>query len=297
MAELTGLDATSRLWLPGRFSSTLTLFAAVLGRHAGAERVDRVEDATHTHLTPGQLEQALDEPWRAARGLLAGVEVTVAGEALATRVHDRAVAAGARVSHYYGAAELSFVAWGSRAGRLRAFPGVEIDLRHGEIWVRSPYLSEGYAPGDTGGALLTDADGFATVGDRGRWEALPGEPGQSRLVVTGRGDDAVTTGGATVLVADVEDALRPVVSGGLAVLGVPHDRLGHVVAAVLTDPADLPAARSAAQTLPSAQRPRLWFHRARLPVADSGKTDRAAMRREAGAGHPTLRRLVPGQRP
>ena len=53
-------------------------------------------------------------------------------------------------------------------------------------------------------------------------------PGQRRLVVTGRGDDAVTTGGATVLVADVEDALRPVVAGGLAVLGVPHDTLGHV---------------------------------------------------------------------
>ena len=134
------------------------------------------------------------------------------------------------------------------------------------------------------------------MGDRGRWEALPGEPGPWRLVVTGRGDDAVTTGGATVLVADVEDALRPVVAGGLAVLGVPHDTLGQVVAAVLTDPADLPAARAAAQALPSAQRPRLWFHRDELPVADSGKTDRAAMRREAGGrAARTLRRLVPGR--
>lgn len=297
VADLTGLDASSRMWLPGRFSSTLPLFAAVLARHVGAESVERPEDATHTHLTPGQLERVLDEPWSAARNVLAGLHVTVAGEALAPRLHDRALAAGATVSHYYGAAELSFVAWGARAGVLRPFRNVEIDVRHGEIWVRSPYLCEGYAPGDAGGALLTDADGFATVGDRGRWEALPGEPGQGRLVVTGRGDDAVTTGGATVLVADVEDALRPVIVGGLAVLGVPHGTLGQVVAAVLTDPADLPAARAAAQALGSAQRPRLWFHRAHLPVSDSGKTDRAAMRREAGASSSTLRRLVPGQAP
>ena len=221
--------------------------------------------------------------------------MTVAGEAPAPRLLDRTVAAGATVTHYYGAAELSFVAWGVRTGGLRPFPDVEVELRHGEIWVRSPYLADGYAPGDPGGALLTDAAGFATVGDRGRWEEDPDGPPPGRLVVTGRGDDAVTTGGATVLVADVEGALRPVVAGGLAVLGVPHDTLGHVVAAVLTDPGDLPAARTAAQALGSAQRPRLWFHRAELPVADSGKTDRAAIRREAGARSPALRRLVPGR--
>ena len=62
VAELTGLDASGRLWLPGQFSSTLPLFAAVLARHVGAERVERPEDATHTHLTPGQLERVLDEP-------------------------------------------------------------------------------------------------------------------------------------------------------------------------------------------------------------------------------------------
>ena len=52
-------------------------------------------------------------------------DVTVAGDRLTARLRDRARAAGAEVSHYYGAAELSFVAWGQHAGDLRPFPDVE----------------------------------------------------------------------------------------------------------------------------------------------------------------------------
>jgi acyl-CoA synthetase (AMP-forming)/AMP-acid ligase II len=218
---------------------------------------------------------------------MSGLTLTVAGESLGASLRDRAVAAGAAVRHYYGAAELSFVAWGTCADDLRAFPGVEVDVRGGEIWARSRFLADGYdgAPG----ALRRDGDGFATVGDRGRLE-------DDRLVVLGRGDDAVTTGGATVLLADVEAALRPVVRGDVAVLGLPHASLGGVVAAVLTDPDDLASAHGAAQALSAEQRPRLWFHRDRLPVGESGKTDRAALAREASAdaGARSLRRLVPG---
>jgi acyl-CoA synthetase (AMP-forming)/AMP-acid ligase II len=280
VAELTGLGPSARVWLPGPLSGTLTLFAATLARRVGATVVADPEDATHAHLTPGHLEQALD------RGAsLAGVALTVAGEALPVSLRDRAVAGGAAVSHYYGAAELSFVAWGTCADDLHPFPGVEVDVRDGEIWVRSPFLAEGYD--EPGGSMRRDADGFATVGDRGRWDG-------GRLVVLGRGTDAVTTGGATVLLADVEAALRPAVGGGLAVVGPPHATLGGVVAAVLIDPEDLPAAYAASRALAPHQRPRLWFHRESLPVTESGKTDRAALVREVELGATMLRRLVPG---
>ncbi len=311
VARLTGLDGSSRVWLPGRVAgpgdptgrvghgSTLALFAEVLARHTGAACVSRPEDATHAHLTPGQLERALD-PLAVARA--AGpVHVTVAGEALPGPLRERAGTAGIRVSGYYGAAELSFVAWAVDGTSLRPFPGVEVDVRDGEIWARSPYLCDGYVDAEAGGALRTDADGFATVGDRGRWEPEGAAEDARVLVVTGRGDDAVTTGAATVLVADVEAVLRPVVRGGVAVVGVPHDALGHVLAAVLTDPADLEAAHAAGQELAAAQRPRLWFHRDELPLAVSGKSDRSALRAEVaalrtpGGGGTPLRRLVPGR--
>ena len=262
--QLTGLGAGSRLWLPGPLSATMNLFAAVLARHLGVGLVEEPSRATHAHLTPGMLGRLCD------RGrTLTGMHVTVAGDRLSAGLRDRARDAGATVDHYYGASELSFVAWGSHDQDLTAFPGVELAVQHGEIWVRSPYLCEGYV--GPPGPLRRRDDGFATVGDRGSLV-------DGRLIVAGRGTDAVTTGGATVLVADVEAALRDATDGDLVVLGVPHGALGQVVSAVLTDPGDLVAARAAAQErLAAAQRPRQWFHVPRLPLNDTGKVDREAL--------------------
>jgi acyl-coenzyme A synthetase/AMP-(fatty) acid ligase len=113
------------------------------------------------------------------------------------------------------------------------------------------------------------------VGDRGRW--LDG-----RLLVDGR-DDAVVTGGVTVLLADVEAALRPALVGQVAVVGLPHIELGGIIVAVLTDHQDREAARLAAAELGPA-RPRRWFVQDRLPLTPAGKVDRQALARELGTG-------------
>ena len=126
------------------------------------------------------------------------MHVPVAGDRLAVGLHDQAAAAGARISHYYGAASLSFVAWGSHEDDLHPFPEVDVVDREGVLWVRSPYLADGYE-GEPGGPLR-DPDGYATVGDRGHVAG-------GLVRVLGRGTDAVTTSGVTVLVADVEHAL------------------------------------------------------------------------------------------
>ena len=289
VAELTRLGPGSTLWLPGPLSATMNLFAAALARWIGADQVDHPERATHTHLTPLVLARALDDAVP-----LDGVHVTVAGDRLTRSLRQRAERAGAAVTHYYGAAELSFVAWGADEEDLRPFPGVDVDVRHDEIWVRSPFVCEGYADaagsaGSAGavgpaGPLRRDGHGWATVGDRG---ALTGDT----LQVAGRGDDAVTTGAATVLVADVEHALRPAVEGTVAVVGVPHGTLGEVVAAVLTRRTDLPAAHGAAQRLAPALRPRLWFHVPALPTTGAGKVARTEL--VAQVTGPDAVRLVP----
>jgi long-chain acyl-CoA synthetase len=274
VADLTGLDGSSRLWLPGSLSATMNLFAAVLAREVGAAVVDDPRDATHTHLTPLVLSRELDR--------VAGLHVTVAGARLPPALHGRAVVAGARVVHYYGASELSFVAWGPHAEELRPFPEVAVEVRDGEVWVRSPYLCERYA--GSPGPFRRDPRGFATVGDRGALR-------DGVLTVTGRGTDAVTTGAATVLVADVEAVLASVVAGEVVVLGVPHPDLGEVVAAVLTDPDDRePARQAAVERLDPAQRPRLWFHVPGLPLLTAGKVDRAALTRLVTG--PSARRLA-----
>ena len=268
--SLTGFEAGSRAWIPAPVTGTMNLFAAVHARHLGAEVVDGPHRATHWFLTPTALRDVLDDG-----GRFDGVQAVVAGDRLTVTAHDRAAAAGLAVAHYYGAAELSFVAWGPHEAGLRAFPGVELQVRDGVVWARSAYLSEGYAEGD--GPYQRDADGWATVGDHG---ALV----DGVLAVTGR-DDVVVTGGATVRVADVEGLLRPRAAGDLAVVGVPHPRLGEVVAIVLEHADDADVLRPLARAgLDRTQQPRRWFALDRLPRTPHGKVDRAAVAEAVRSG-------------
>jgi acyl-CoA synthetase (AMP-forming)/AMP-acid ligase II len=271
VSRLAEVGPNARVWIPGPLSSTMNLFAAVHARYIGASVVDAPEGATHAHLTPALLQEALQQG-----ADLAGVHVVVAGDRLPRDLSGRARGAGARISHYYGAAELSFVAWGTSEADLRPFPRVEVQVRGGVLWVRSPYLSQGYGGAD--GPFTVDADGFATVGDRGSLE-------NGVLTVAGRGAEAVLTGGTTVLVADVELGLRRAGVPDVIVVGVPHRRLGHIVAGVVADVAVAHRARAAARSvLTPAQRPRLWFHLPHFPVTPSGKVDRAAVAGLASAG-------------
>ena len=269
VAELTGLGSGSTVWVPGPLAGTMNLFAAVLARWAGAPLVDRLADASHAHVTPTVLRRLLTEP-----GVLTRRHLTVAGDRLDVASHDEAVAVGARVAHYYGAAELSFVGWGAHEGSLGLFPGVEVAVRDDVLWARSPYLAD-----------VPTVGGFATVGDRGELVATSDGP---RLVVHGRGDAAVVTSGATVLVEDVESALRPAATGELVVLGVPHAELGQVVAAVLTSPEDVPRCREV--SLAPSHRPRVWYAAEAVPRTAAGKVDRAALGALVRSG--SLRRIT-----
>lgn len=271
ISVLAGIGPDSRVCVPGPLSATMNLFAAVHATFVGAALVGAVEDATHVHLTPATLIGALQ------KGIdLRGRTLVVAGDRLRRDLATRARAAGAVTAHYYGAAELSFVAWGTDEETLRPFPDVAVDVRDGRIWARSPFLSHGYAEGE--GPFAVAPDGFATVGDRGRLA-------DGILTVTGRGSDAVLTGGATVLVGEVEAALHRATGADVLVVGVPHSRLGAVVAAVLTDPSALGPVREAARAeLSPEQRPRRWFLLSEFPVTAAGKVDRAAVTELAAGG-------------
>jgi acyl-CoA synthetase (AMP-forming)/AMP-acid ligase II len=252
--ELSEVEAGARLWLPGPLVATMNLFAAVHARVAGAVLVEHPGDATHACLTPAVLARRGDE-------LPRGTRVVTGGDALSPAQH--AAAAGLEVVHYYGAAELSFVASGPHAEELRAFPGVEIRVVDSEIRVRSGYVAR------PGSGSLRVVDGWATVGDLG---VLDGD----RLVVLGR-PEAVVTAGATVLLGEVEAALASAAVAPYALVGVPHHDLGAVLAAVVTDPGDRERLAERARQLPAAQRPRLWRLAAELPLTDAGKVDRAGL--------------------
>ncbi len=108
----------------------------------------------------------------------------------------------------------------------------------------------------------------------------------------GRADDAISTGGLTVLPQPVEAALctHPAV-GDCAVFGLPDDRLGQrvVAAIVVRDGSDTPTLQALrthlARTLNPTAAPRELHVVEALPRRGIGKVDRAALvRRFAGAG-------------
>ncbi len=289
---LTGIEPGDRVLLTGPLHATMHLFAAAHALAVGAELVDDAAVATAAHAVPTRLAVLLD-------GLDANAPlrtVVVAGAALPAHVADRARRRGLAVTEYYGAAELSFVAARRVPGPLRPFEGAEVRIRDGVVWVRSPYLSLGY-PAGIDGPFRRDPDGFATVGDLA-------EDAAGGLRIRGRGDAAITTGGATVVVEDVEQALLTVPGvAAVAVVGVPHPRLGQLVTAVLEPAvgADLSGVRAAARRLLRTQSlPRRWLVADRLPRTPGGKVARhlvadAIARLDAGdptpPGGPALRAL------
>jgi acyl-CoA synthetase (AMP-forming)/AMP-acid ligase II len=280
-SALTGIGPDDRVLPTGPLHATMHLFAAVHTLAVGAHLVDDPAVATAAHAVPLRLATLLDElgpdaPLRT---------VVVAGAALPDRIADRAVGRGLAVTEYYGAAELSFVAARRVPGVLRPFPGAEVRVRDGVVWVRSPFLSLGY-PAGVDGPFRRDDDGFATVGDLA-------EEVDGGLRIRGRGDAAITTGGATVVVEDIEDALLQVPGiAAVAVIGTPHPRLGQLVTAVLEPApgANLDGVRDAARRLLRAQsRPRRWWLTDRLPRTPGGKVARqlvAAAVAAADAGTP-----------
>ena len=292
-ADLTGVTPGARVWLPGPMTSTMVLFAAVHAAESGAVLVSDPAQATHACLTPAQL-------WQHASSLPPGTIVTTAGAAQPEAVTTLAQERQLDLRTYCGAAELSFVAADPDRGGLRAFDRVELSVRDGVVWVRSPWLSDGYDEANTShhpdpprlhtsrtggsrtpGSFTRDADGWASVGDLGRLDEY------GVLTVLGR-PEAITTAGATVLIADIEALLAPAASAPFAVHEVSHPTLGAVVAVTVTAPADRERLLSYAKThLTTTHRPRVVRHTDQLPLTPAGKLDRAAL---SLAGH------LPGRR-
>lgn len=273
LSAVTGIGPGDVVWLPGPTSSSLFLHGGWHATAVGAQPVARSEpvpEATALHAVPALLARAVGV---AEAGGLSHVRLAVvAGDALPPALRARAERLGWRVVEYYGAAELSFVAWRADGGPLRAFPEAEVDVRGGLVWVRSPFVARCYLRPDDVGPWRRDGP-WSSVGDVA--ERVPGG-----LRLLGRGDAAVTTGGHTVVVEEVEAALRDV--DGLldvAVLGVPDPRLGAVLGAVVVGPATLPGLRSAALGLPAPSRPRRWWSAPVLPRTPMGKVDRTAVGR------------------
>lgn len=290
--EFLGTHPGAATFAPGSLSYSLTLYALFEGIATGgsvhlADRLDDLwltaraqrERITRVVTVPSAVHALADAARRTPQRFEDLRLIVTGGAALsaAARVRVARDLPRTRVISCYGAGELGFVgdSRGNDAG-IRLYPQVEASVRDdagrslgadelGTLWVRSASCSDRYLPHTTD-AVLSDAEGWATVHDQGFLE-------DRVFTFAGRRGDVVATGGHKVALAEVEQAFDGMPGiGAVCAVAQPHPRLGVVVGLVVEGDAPLKRAlrQWASAHLPSASVPKRWYTVERLPRTGGG---------------------------
>jgi O-succinylbenzoic acid--CoA ligase len=262
---------------PGRFSAQA--FAAACAAMPAGRRL--------TSLVPTQLRRLLTGGPDGIGGLASFDAVLVGGAALAPRLRRAAEAAGVRVVATYGAAETG----GGCVYDGRPLDGVSLALAPGgRVEVAGPVLASGYLGASAQGLGRERAGFFERAGrrwfasrDLGSWDD------DGRLMITGRADNAITTGGETISPEPVEDLLRDLPGVADAVLvGLADAAWGELVTALVVSragrrPGLTELRRAVKERFTPAHAPRALGLMAALPEVAPGKPDRLAAAASAAA--------------
>lgn len=101
--------------------------------------------------------------------------------------------------------------------------------------------------------------------------------------ILGRKDNVINTGGIKVQTEEVEQILRPHMTGNFAITSLPHPKLGEAIVLLIEPVADPATVRETVRKLlPRYQQPLHILIVKAVPQTGSGKTDRAATRKLAG---------------
>ena len=211
-------------------------------------------------------------PYEGLRAVLLG------GSAASRDLVEHGLDAGLPILQTYGmteaASQIATVAPGEAFESLgtagRPLAGMKVSTGEagvGEIVISGPAVSPGYL-GET------DRDGSHRTGDIGYLDD------RGRLVVLGRADDMVVTGGENVFPARVADVLSAYQSfDKVEVVGVPDPEWGQVLVAVVVGDVDSQPRieRWAQERLARHEIPKQWAFVDAIPVLAGGKVDRVAL--------------------
>jgi len=225
----------------------------------------------YASLVAAQLDKALGHP-DACAALASLDAVLIGGGPMPPTVAEKASAAGVSVVRTYGMSETA----GGCVYDGVPLAGVSVRVDDGRIWLGGATLAKGYRNPVSPNPF--SRPGWFRTDDVGRIEP------DGRLSVLGRVDDAISTGGLTVLPPLVESVLvtHPAIAE-CAVFGVPDARLGQrVVAAVVLSPGavapELAELRDyIATTLDVTAAPREIHVVDAIPRRGIGKVDRRAL--------------------
>ena len=226
-------------------------------------------------LVPTMLYRLLEAdpgPYEGMRGLLLG------GAAASRDLVEHGLDAGLPILQTYGmtetATQIATVAPGEAFESLgttgRPVEGMQVTTGGGgvgEIVVSGPAVSPGYLGEE-------DRTGGHRTGDIGYLDE------KGRLVVLGRADDMVITGGENVYPARVADVLNAYQGfDRVEVVGVPDPEWGQVLVAVVVGDAESRGRieQWAQQRLSRHEIPKQWAFVDTIPLQSGGKVDRVAL--------------------
>ncbi len=236
------------------------------------------QDVTLLSVVPTMLRRLLacEEPrWEAGAALRA---VVVGGAPFPDALREEALDRGIPVLATYGCTEACSQVTTQRpdqSGQLGSgtpLQGVKLRIERGEIQLSGPTLMDGYVGDDDPDSTWT-ADGWFRTRDGGELRT------DGQLVVAGRIDDLIVTGGENVAPLEVEAALESVAGViGACVFSMPHEEWGQeVVAGVVIEPSAFDRAtlgQRLAEQLAPYKRPKRISVLDSLPLNRSGKIDR-----------------------
>ena len=217
-----------------------------------------------------------------------------------TLIADAEITFGATVINLFGQTELSPVLSATRPGDSRddqlatvgrPLPQVDCKIvdpvtnqtvavgQQGEICARGYQQFVGYLNDPDATSHAIDNDGFVHTGDLGTMDS------RGYLTVTGRLKELIIRGGENIAPAEIESVVAEHESiAEVSVVGIPDERLGEIVAAVVRVRGDAGAGLKdrfvdhVRERLAPYKLPSRWFIADELPVTPTGKVRKFELR-------------------
>ncbi|MBS9717914.1 AMP-binding protein [Pseudohalocynthiibacter aestuariivivens] len=302
------LTPTDSYGILGRLSHSLALYSVMEAAHIGADihilaqlRPDRqikalaAKETTVLYATPTQLRLLFSAEKLLRPQVLPAVRFIFCGGGnldQATRENAAALFPNAALHEFYGASETSFITIAdveTPVGSVgKAYPGVTVEIRQkemalkngvGEVWVKSPFLFDGYGQGDSEDTVWQD--GFLSVGEMGWLDDM------GNLFIAGRKNRMVTIADQNAFPEEIEKFLLsdPAVPH-CCVLPRPDAKRGNVFVAIVAGNENAETRdrliRLCRQNLGPLKAPRKIIFLPDFPLLSSGKPDLPSIRKIVG---------------
>jgi O-succinylbenzoic acid--CoA ligase len=218
----------------------------------------------YTAIVPTQLFRALNGDQRLLKHLQSADTVLVGGAALTQSMRNQAEVAGIKIVTTYGMTETC----GGCVYDGKVLQGVEIEIRGGKICIKGPVLA----------SSISLNDGWYETSDLGEYN-------NNHLVVLGRSDDVIISGGENLSLSTVENSLCiafPDIQ--FAAFAVEDSQWGQSLQiAVVGMISDAQIVEHLEKELGSFAKPKGIHHMNSLPLLGIGKVDRKSLAK--GIGH------------